>query len=72
LHDGIGDTFGSIEASGLSEPPRKESLMVKHSLVSAVDDDESVRESLRNLLRMFGCTVQVFSSAEEFLASDSG
>jgi FixJ family two-component response regulator len=44
--------------------------MVKRSLVSVVDDDESVRESLPDLLRMFGYAVQTFSSAEEFLASD--
>ena len=40
------------------------------SLVSVVDDDESVRESLPDLLREFGYAVQAFSSAEEFLASD--
>jgi FixJ family two-component response regulator len=40
------------------------------SLVSVVDDDESVRESLPDLLREFGFAVQAFSSAEEFLASD--
>lgn len=40
------------------------------SLVSVVDDDESVRESLPDLLRQFGFAVQAFSSAEEFLASD--
>jgi FixJ family two-component response regulator len=39
------------------------------SLVSVVDDDESVRESLPHLLRKFGFTAQAFSSAEEFLAS---
>lgn len=38
-------------------------------LVSVVDDDESVRESLPDLLREFGFTVQAFSSAEAFLAS---
>jgi FixJ family two-component response regulator len=43
--------------------------MVKRSLVSVVDDDESVRESLPDLLRVFGYAVQAFSSAEEFLAS---
>ena len=48
---------------------REDSLMVKRSLVSVVDDDESVRESLPDLLRMFGYAVQAFSSAEEFLAS---
>jgi FixJ family two-component response regulator len=45
-------------------------MMVKRSLVSVVDDDESVRESLPDLLREFGFAVQVFSSAEDFLASD--
>jgi FixJ family two-component response regulator len=34
-----------------------------------VDDDESVRESLPDLLREWGLAVQGFSSAEEFLAS---
>jgi FixJ family two-component response regulator len=38
-------------------------------LVSVVDDDESVRESLPDLLRELGFAVQAFSSAEEFLAS---
>jgi FixJ family two-component response regulator len=40
------------------------------SLVSVVDDDESVRESLPDLLRELGFAVQAFASAEEFLASD--
>ena len=39
-------------------------------LVSVVDDDESVRESLADLLREFGFSVRAFSSAENFLASD--
>ena len=44
--------------------------MVMRSLVLVVDDDESVRESLPDLLREFGFAVQAFSSGEEFLASD--
>jgi FixJ family two-component response regulator len=44
--------------------------MAERSLVSVVDDDESVRESLPDLLREFGFAVQAFSSAEEFLASN--
>ena len=40
------------------------------SLVSIVDDDESVRESLPDLLKEFGFASQTFSSAEEFLAKD--
>ncbi len=43
--------------------------MDKRSPVSVVDDDESVRESLPDLLREFGFAVQAFSSAEDFLTS---
>lgn len=46
-------------------------VSVVGSLVSVVDDDESVRESLPDLLRELGFEVEAFSSAEEFLASDS-
>jgi FixJ family two-component response regulator len=45
-------------------------MMVTRSLVSVVDDDESVRESLPDLLREFGYAARAFSSAEEFLVSD--
>jgi FixJ family two-component response regulator len=44
--------------------------MAKRSLVSIVDDDESVRESLPDLVRQFGFAAEAFSSAEAFLASD--
>lgn len=40
-------------------------------LVSIVDDDTSVRESLPDLLESFGLKARPFASAEEFLASDS-
>ena len=43
--------------------------MESQLLVSVVDDDESVRESLPDLLREFGFAVETFPSAEEFLAS---
>lgn len=39
-------------------------------LVTVVDDDESVRESLPDLLRQFGFAAEAFASAEEFLGSD--
>jgi FixJ family two-component response regulator len=45
-------------------------MMHTLSLVSVVDDDESVRESLPDLLREFGYAAQAFSSAEEFLSSE--
>jgi FixJ family two-component response regulator len=44
--------------------------MVTRPLVSVVDDDESVRESLPDMLRQFGFAAQAFFSAEAFLASD--
>jgi FixJ family two-component response regulator len=43
--------------------------MTSGPLVSVVDDDESVRESLPDLLREFGFAVETFASAEEFLSS---
>ena len=42
----------------------------KPSLVSVVDDDESVREALPDLLRQFGFAAEAFASAEAFLASE--
>lgn len=48
----------------------QEKSSIEHLLVSIVDDDESVRESLPDLLREFGFAAHAFSSAEEFLASD--
>jgi|ERR1041384_3600038 FixJ family two-component response regulator len=45
--------------------------MSARPLISVVDDDESVRESLPDLLKEFGFDAQAFSSAEEFLASDA-
>src|SRR5882757_5748799 len=45
-------------------------MMPSSWLVSVVDDDESVRESLPDLLRQFGFAAEAFSSAEAFLASD--
>src|SRR6267142_3573013 len=45
-------------------------VSVVGALVSVVDDDESVRESLPDLLRELGFVVQAFASAEQVLASD--
>jgi FixJ family two-component response regulator len=61
--------FDSLWAGARGER-QEEILMVLPTLVSVVDDDESVRESLPDLLRERGFEVRAFSSAEEFLASD--
>jgi FixJ family two-component response regulator len=44
-------------------------MVQKKIMVSVIDDDESVRESLPDLLKEFGFAVDAFASAEEFLAS---
>jgi FixJ family two-component response regulator len=44
--------------------------MEQRALVAVVDDDESVRESLPDLLKVIGFAARAFASAEEFLASD--
>ena len=45
--------------------------MSKRPLVSVVDDSESVRESLPDLLQHVGYAVEAFASAEAFLASEA-
>jgi FixJ family two-component response regulator len=47
-----------------------EGAMVDTPLVSVVDDDESIREALPDLLREFGYAVRAFSSAQAFLSAD--
>ena len=74
-NDGPGATFSfsipSDRESVADAAAGIEALMTdKRSLVSVVDDDESVRESLPDLLREFGFAAEAFSSAEAFLASD--
>ena len=46
-------------------PEKKE-----RDLLAVIDDDDSVRESLPDLLREFGYAVEAFASAEEFLEED--
>ena len=42
----------------------------ERSTVFVVDDDASMREALKNLLRSVGLAVETFGSAQEFLSSD--
>jgi FixJ family two-component response regulator len=67
---------GSADASHAKAPaslmkPQFEAKTIARPLVSIVDDDESVRESLPDLVRELGFAALAFSSAREFLASDS-
>jgi FixJ family two-component response regulator len=50
---------------------RPEALLLKASLISIVDDDQAVRESIRRLMRSLGFTAETFRSAAAFLASPS-
>jgi hypothetical protein len=50
------------------EPPKDGSEDKCQLLSVVVDDDESVRESLPDLLREFGFAARAFSSAREFLS----
>src|SRR5579863_9419558 len=49
---------------------REQPVVIRRPLVSVVDDDESLRESLLDLVKEFGYSAQAFASAEAFLASD--
>jgi FixJ family two-component response regulator len=42
----------------------------RHTLIAIIDDDESVREATKSLIRSFGFAAESFGSAEEFLKSD--
>jgi FixJ family two-component response regulator len=47
-------------------------MYLKHKrLITVVDDDESVREALENLISSVGFEVKLFASAEDFLDSDT-
>lgn len=54
-HAGDGDVTNKMVSSGL--------------FITVIDDDESVREALPDLLRELGFSVEAFASAEAFLAS---
>jgi FixJ family two-component response regulator len=49
----------------------KEGSGNERPLLSVVDDDESIRDSLPDLIKEFGFAARAFSSAQEFLSSGS-
>lgn len=68
-YQGLMDALPAGAHSWLMKP-RPESGAAEPFLISVVDDDESVRESLPDLLNELGFAARAFSSAEEFLVSD--
>ncbi len=63
------DAAGRVAHCFVMESRERRSTTAR-PLLSAIDDDESVRESLPDLLREFGFDARAFSSAREFLSSD--
>ena len=53
-----------------SESNKQDANSTKKPCVSIVDDDESVREAIKSLLRSVGFAVEAFASGQEFLNSD--
>jgi FixJ family two-component response regulator len=47
----------------------KQEMSKPESIVYVVDDEESVRESIQNLIRSVGLHVEAFASAQDFLRS---
>ena len=54
----------------LRRPEFGKMYVSKVPMISIVDDDESVRETLKGLVRSFGLKANAFASAEEFLESN--
>ena len=50
--------------------PGQGNTATQRVLLSVVDDDEMLRESLPDLLREFGFAARAFSSGQEFLSSE--
>jgi FixJ family two-component response regulator len=67
----IGDVVTDHAKAFAGKRKEKGKMIDERPLVSVVDDDESVRESLPDLLNEFGYSVRTFSSALEFLASEA-
>lgn len=63
------DVSNGMRHCFVADAPKNGSEDRPQLLYVVVDDDESVRESLPDLLREFGFAVRAFSSSEEFLSS---
>ena len=61
-----GSPHGAVFQIGLAQG-RQQPMTDSHSIVFVVDDDDSVRDALKRLIRSVGLQVELFASAEEFL-----
>jgi FixJ family two-component response regulator len=64
-----GAFFLTVAGTRLSKSPRRMIILCTAPVISIIDDDASVRLATDNLVRSFGYTVHVFSSAKDFLSS---
>jgi FixJ family two-component response regulator len=55
----------------MEKRPRTGFSLKNRPLIAVVDDDQSVREALENLISSVGFEVRLFASAEAFLDSDT-
>jgi FixJ family two-component response regulator len=64
---------GTILGSNHERPalPHERTIALAGPLVSIIDDDDDVRQSLQDLVESAGYDVRLFESAEAFLASDA-
>src|ERR1700756_198047 len=63
------DATGGVAHCLVMQSPQGKSAP-ERPLLSVIDDDESVRESLPDLLGEFGFAARAFLSAQDFLSSD--
>lgn len=59
-----------MSSNGHNEMDMDTDNSASNAMVYVVDDDESMRDAVRNLLRSVGLNVETFGSAQEFLAFD--
>src|SRR6202035_2520680 len=64
------DVSHGMPHGSVMESPKGRGGNERPLLSVVVDDDESVRESLPDLLREFGFAARAFASAQDFLSSD--
>src|ERR1700757_3990792 len=61
--------LGNVAAGMVQQGRGMEAAMLNRALISIVDDDQSFRESMRQVVMLLGYTVEAFPLAADFLAS---
>jgi FixJ family two-component response regulator len=66
---GVGLSFGRIVASSTARQ-HPSVFTSRTAVVAVVDDDEGMRQAMRRVLETEGFVTEMFSTAEDFLATD--